>query len=133
MNLLNSMPEGWIEDIRHIGSPNCDERPAGETISLIVIHAISLPPEQFGSDDIAHLFTNTLDASAHPYFAGISTLRVSAHFLIRRDGETIQFVSCNQRAWHAGISSWNNRERCNDFSIGIELEGYDSLPFEEVK
>jgi AmpD protein len=100
---------------------------------LIVVHAISLPPAQFGSDDIVRLFTNSLDPDTHPYFARISAVRVSAHFLIRRDGELIQFVSCNQRAWHAGVSCWQARERCNDFSIGIELEGCDEQPFEDAQ
>ena len=122
--------DGWVCGVRRIDSPNFDDRPAGAIVSLIVVHAISLPPSQFGSDDIARLFTNTLDPGAHPYFAAISHLRVSAHFLIRRDGELIQFVSCGQRAWHAGESSWRGRERCNDFSIGIELEGSDHEPFE---
>lgn len=120
---------GWIAEARHIASPNHDDRPAGEDISLVVIHAISLPPNCFGGDDIAHLFCNTLDPQAHPYFAQIATLRVSAHFLIRRDGELVQFVSCDKRAWHAGVSRWQGRERCNNFSIGIELEGCDDLPF----
>ena len=133
MTIPGTMTDGWADGIRRISSPNHDERPAGAAVSLIVIHAISLPPAQFGSDDIARLFTNTLIPEAHPYFSGISDLKVSAHFLIRRDGETIQFVSCNRRAWHAGVSCWNGRERCNDFSIGIELEGCDHLPFEEVQ
>ncbi len=133
MTLSDGMANGWANDIRRIPSPNHDSRPAGETVSLIVVHAISLPPSQFGTEDIARLFTNTLDPEAHPYFAGISSLRVSAHFLVRRTGETIQFVSCDQRAWHAGASCWNNRERCNDFSIGIELEGCDRLPFEKAQ
>lgn len=124
---------GWLAGVRCIESPNFDERPPGELISLIVVHAISLPPSQFGSEDILRLFTNTLDPVAHPYFEQISTLRVSAHFLILRSGELIQFVSCLQRAWHAGVSSWAGRERCNDFSIGIELEGCDELPFEEAQ
>lgn len=124
---------GWLDTVRRVDSPNFDERPAGESISLIVIHAISLPPSQFGSDDIARLFTNSLDPVAHPYFRQVSALRVSAHFLIRRDGELIQFVSCNQRAWHAGVSCWQGRERCNDFSVGIELEGCDELRFEDVQ
>lgn len=123
--------EGWLDAARRIDSPNCDDRPAGETISLIVVHAISLPPGRFGSDDIARLFTNTLDPNADPYFFAISSVRVSAHFLIRRDGALLQFVSCNKRAWHAGRSCWNSRERCNDFSLGIELEGCDELPFDE--
>ena len=133
MTLHRTMINGWIDGIRHVLSPNHDCRPDGETISLIVIHAISLPPSQFGSEDIIRLFTNTLDPEAHPYFSGINTLRVSTHFLIRRSGEIIQFVSCNRRAWHAGISRWNHRECCNDFSIGIELEGCDHLPFEDAQ
>lgn len=125
--------DGWLEGARHIESPNCDERPEGESVSLIVVHAISLPPAQFGGEDIVRLFTNRLDAAAHPYFAQISHLRVSAHFLVRRDGELIQFVSCRQRAWHAGLSSWQGRSRCNDFSLGIELEGCDDLPFMDLQ
>lgn len=125
--------DGWLPAARRIVSPNFDARPDGEAISLVVVHAISLPPGQFGNDAIARLFTNTLDAAAHPYFATISTQRVSAHFLIRRDGALIQFVSCLQRAWHAGLSSWKGRERCNDFSIGVELEGCDELPFETTQ
>lgn len=124
---------GWLDLARHIESPNFDERLSGEVISLIVVHAISLPPAQFGSDDISRLFTNTLDPDVHPYFMQIDTLRVSAHFLIRRDGELIQFVSCLQRAWHAGVSCWDGRERCNDFSIGVELEGCDEQPFENMQ
>ncbi len=124
---------GWFDAARRVESPNCDQRPLGESISLIVVHAISLPPAQFGSDDIVRLFTNSLDPDTHPYFARISAVRVSAHFLIRRDGELIQFVSCNQRAWHAGVSCWQARERCNDFSIGIELEGCDEQPFEDAQ
>ncbi len=124
---------GWFPAARQIESDNCDERPFGESISLIVVHAISLPPSQFGSDDVVRLFTNSLDPDAHPYFAQISDLRVSAHFFIRRNGELIQFVSCNRRAWHAGVSSWQGRERCNDFSIGVELEGCDEQPFENAQ
>ena len=120
---------GWLSTARRIESPNADERPADTPISLIVIHAISLPPEQFGSDDIIRLLTNRLDPNAHPYFADISSLRVSAHFLIRRDGELIQFVPCQRRAWHAGQSAWRGRPRCNDFSLGIELEGSDRQKF----
>ena len=131
--MIATMTDGWIAGLPRIVSPNHDDRPAGAPVTLIVIHAISLPPAQFGSDDIARLFTNTLDPSAHPYFATIDHLKVSAHFLIRRDGAAIQFVSCDQRAWHAGVSQWNGRPRCNDFSIGIELEGCDDLPFEDVQ
>ncbi|QKS28071.1 1,6-anhydro-N-acetylmuramyl-L-alanine amidase AmpD [Accumulibacter sp.] len=124
---------GWLDGVLRIESPNCDERPEGETVSLIVVHAISLPPACFGGDAIVRLFSNRLDAAAHPYFAQIAGLRVSAHFLIRRDGELVQFVSCRQRAWHAGLSCWQGRPRCNDFSLGIELEGCDQLPFAEAQ
>jgi AmpD protein len=112
-----------------IPSPNCDERPPDTPISLIVVHGISLPPGEFGGDDIERLFTNGLDPDAHPYYATIATLRVSSHFLIRRNGRLLQFVPCGQRAWHAGQSAWRGRSGCNDFSIGIELEGTDSLPY----
>lgn len=125
--------DGWLGNVRRIASPNCDDRPDTVQVSLIVIHAISLPPAQFGGDAIACLFCNRLDAAGHPYFKEISSLRVSAHFLIRRDGEVIQFVSCRQRAWHAGLSSWQGRERCNDFSLGIELEGCDEIPFDDAQ
>lgn len=116
-----------------LNSPNCDARPDGETVSLVVIHAISLPPDRFGGEGVAALFTNCLDPAAHPYYAGIHQLRVSAHYFVRRSGGVIEFVSPDLRAWHAGVSSWRGRERCNDFSIGIELEGCDTLPFEEVQ
>lgn len=124
---------GWLPDCRHVLSPNFDARPAGELPSLIVVHAISLPPDEFGGLGVEELFTNRLDPTAHPYYATIHTLRVSAHFFIRRDGELVQFVSTDDRAWHAGASCWAGRERCNDFSIGIELEGCDTLPFEPVQ
>jgi len=133
MTSFAAMEAGWIHGIPLITSPNQDERPAGETATLIVVHAISLPPAQFGSADIVRLFTNTLDPAAHPYFATINHLKVSAHFLIRRNGEAIQFVSCDKRAWHAGVSSCRDRQRCNDFSIGIELEGCDDQPFEDAQ
>jgi AmpD protein len=129
MSLSGAMTDGWIEGLRRVPSPNCDDRPEGEAVSLIVIHAISLPPSQMGGGDIERLFTNTLDPDAHPCFAGIRSLRVSSHFLIRRDGEILQFVSCDRRAWHAGVSRWQGRRACNDFSIGIELEGCDEIPF----
>lgn len=125
--------DGWLPGARRVESANHDARPEGEVVSLIVVHAISLPPGEFGGEGIVGLFSNCLDASAHPYFAQISSLRVSAHFLLRRDGELIQFVSCAQRAWHAGLSSWNGRQRCNDFSLGIELEGCDDMPFETAQ
>ena len=102
-------------------------------IELIVIHNISLPPGVFGGPAIVDLFLNRLDPKAHAYYAGIAHLRVSAHFLIRRDGDIIQFVPCLQRAWHAGVSQWRDRDRCNDFSVGIELEGTDEIPFEDAQ
>ncbi|PPD34202.1 MAG: 1,6-anhydro-N-acetylmuramyl-L-alanine amidase AmpD [Methylomonas sp.] len=112
-----------IETARFKLSPNCDARPDPTDISLLVIHCISLPPEQFGEDYIDQLFCNCLQPDAHPYFLDIHQLRVSAHLLIRRDGELVQYVPFDQRAWHAGLSKFKGRERCNDFSIGIELEG----------
>jgi AmpD protein len=124
---------GWVAGARRIDSPNRDERPAGEGIRLIVIHNISLPPGEFGGPGVEQLFTNRLDPAGHPYYAGIRGLRVSSHFFIRRDGELIQFVPCGARAWHAGESSWRGRERCNDFSLGIELEGTDELPFTDAQ
>lgn len=124
---------GLLRGAEFIPSPNCDERPVGERVSLVVIHAISLPPGEFGGDSIVRLFTNTLDPDGHPYYRGIWQLRVSAHFLVRRDGRMLQFVSCDKRAWHAGVSQWRGRERCNDFSIGIELEGCDEKPFEDAQ
>jgi AmpD protein len=122
---------GWLVGVRRAPSPNFDSRPEGVVPSLLVVHAISLPPGEFGSNDVLALFANTLDPQRHPYFATIHQLRVSAHFFIRRDGEIIQLVSCNDRAWHAGVSSWRGCERCNDFSIGVELEGCDEKPFED--
>ncbi len=121
---------GVLSNARQIASPNCDARPPACGIDLLVIHNISLPPGSFGGTEIAELFTNCLDSDAHPYFCDIADRRVSSHFLIRRDGELIQFVPCAHRAWHAGESQWRDRDRCNDFSIGIELEGTDDLPFE---
>lgn len=123
--------DGWCDQVLRIASPNCDARPQDASIDLLVIHNISLPPGQFGGAQICDLFTNRLDCDAHPYFDQLRTLRVSAHFLIRRDGAVIQFVSTNDRAWHAGASSFGGRQRCNDFSIGIELEGTDFEPFAE--
>ena len=122
---------GRVDAARFLASPNCDERPPGESISLLVIHNISLPPGEFGGDAIAQLFANELDCTAHPYFRALAGLRVSAHFLIRRSGELLQFVPCVRRAWHAGASSWCGRSGCNDFSIGVELEGTDDLPYAE--
>jgi len=112
-------------------SPHHDARPDPRDISLVVIHGISLPPGEFGGPHIDHLFMGTLDPAAHPYFRAIEGLEVSSHFVIRRDGTLIQYVACGDRAWHAGVSSWRGRERCNDFSIGIELEGADDVPYAE--
>jgi AmpD protein len=122
---------GWCIQAQRQPSPNFDARPVPADINLLVIHNISLPPGQFGGPYIADLFGNCLDCDAHPYFDQLRTLRVSAHFLIRRDGALMQFVSANDRAWHAGASSFEGRERCNDFSIGVELEGSDYVPFDE--
>ena len=128
---MKARTNGWLSGMRRIASPNCDTRPPGTAIDLLVIHNISLPPGKFGGQEIAQLFTNTLDTQAHPYYAQLKGLRVSAHFLIRRSGEMIQFVSCIKRAWHAGASAWDGRAGCNNFSIGIELEGTDTLPFSD--
>lgn len=124
---------GWLSGIRRVYSPNFDARPAETEVSLLVIHNISLPPGVFTGDAIIDLFTNRLDGAAHPYFETIKDLRVSAHFLVRRDGEAIQFVACDDRAWHAGQSQWHGRSACNDYSIGIELEGADEVPFSDAQ
>lgn len=119
----------WIEGVRRVLSPNCDARPADSDISLIVVHGISLPPGEYGGEWIDALFTNCLDPQAHPYFAEIAHLRVSSHVLIRRDATLVQYVPFTQRAWHAGTSIYKARECCNDFAIGIELEGQDDDPY----
>ncbi len=119
--------------MRVVDSPNQDARPGGTEITLAVIHCISLPPGEYGGDAIERLFTNRLDPRAHPYFRQIHALKVSAHFLVRRDGELVQFVPVARRAWHAGASSWRARSRCNDFSVGIELEGAEHEPFEDAQ
>ncbi|HEY4074508.1 MAG TPA: 1,6-anhydro-N-acetylmuramyl-L-alanine amidase AmpD [Herbaspirillum sp.] len=124
---------GWCEGADWQPSPNCDQRPEGSAISLLLVHNISLPPGEFGGPYIADLFGNRLDYDAHPYFDQLRPLRVSAHFLIRRDGAVMQFVSTDARAWHAGVSTFAGRERCNDFSIGIEMEGSDFQPFEDAQ
>ena len=128
---------GWVASvsarIKKRPSPNCDARPDGVVPSLIVIHNISLPPGEFEGDAVERLFTNTLDLDAHPYYAALRGLLVSAHFMIRRGGDLIQFVSCAARAWHAGISCFEGRPCCNDFSIGIELEGSDDHAFEAAQ
>lgn len=119
---------GWCHGIRHCPSPNFNARPQAE-VSLLVIHNISLPPGQFGTGKVQEFFQNRLCADEHPYFATITSLQVSAHFLIERDGAITQFVSCDERAWHAGQSRFAERDNCNDFSLGVELEGTDELPF----
>ncbi len=121
---------GWLHGVARVESPNRDARPPGTRPDLIVVHGISLPPGEFGGDWIDRLFTNTLPAGAHPYFAEIASLRVSAHVCVRRDGTPTQYVSFAERAWHAGRSSYCGREACNDFSIGIELEGEDTRPYD---
>ncbi len=124
---------GYVETATQITSPNFDNRPENCTIDLIVIHNISLPPNIYAGSGVVQLFTNQLDPNEHPYYAEIYTRKVSSHFFIRRDGELMQFVSCLQRAWHAGVSQWQGRERCNDFSVGIELEGSDFEAFEATQ
>lgn len=124
-----SIQHGWLSHARRVLSPNVNARPEHVLISLLVIHNISLPPEQFENGYIEQFFTNTLDASAHPYFSDIADLTVSAHLLITRSGEVIQFAPFDQRAWHAGASCFRGKENCNDFSIGVELEGADSIPY----
>ena len=126
-------PDGRVARARYVASPNCDARPAGSRISLLVLHSISLPPGRYGGDAIERLFTNRLDPLAHPYFREIAHLRVSAHFLVRRDGALVQFVPLGKRAWHAGISRWRGAERCNDFSVGVELEGTDRARFSDAQ
>jgi AmpD protein len=126
---MPTVAEGWFASARRVPSANCDSRPAGSEISLAVLHSISLPRGRYGSDAIERLFTNRLDPAAHPSFADLAGLRVSSHFLIRRGGELLQFVPLQLRAWHAGASRWRGRERCNDFSVGIELEGIDDGRF----
>lgn len=122
---------GWVSGVRRIASPNNDVRPQGVVVNLLVIHNISLPPGEFGGEAIIQLFTNSLETAAHPYYEQIKGLKVSAHFLIRRDGQIIQFVPCGKRAWHAGVSVWRERSACNDFSLGVELEGSDNTPFSD--
>lgn len=121
--------EGWLEYAVRKPSPNQDPRPPETEISLIVVHGISLPPGEFGGPWVEALFTNTLPADVHPYFAHLQAVHVSSHLLILRDGSIVQFVPFDARAWHAGASSWKGRERCNDFSIGIELEGCDTVAY----
>lgn len=125
--------EGFLAGARRVESPNFDARPAGTAVTLLVVHAISLPPGHFGGDAIERLFTNRLDPAVHPSFGALSGLRVSAHFLLRRDGELVQFVAVDKRAWHAGASRWRGRAACNDFSIGVELEGDEAHAFSDAQ
>ena len=124
---------GWLREARRVASPNFGARPPATTVDLVVVHSISLPPGEYGGDAIERLFTNRLDEAADPYFATLRGLHVSAHFLVRRDGALLQFVSCDKRAWHAGASVWRGRTDCNDFSIGIELEGLEGGTFEPAQ
>jgi N-acetyl-anhydromuramoyl-L-alanine amidase len=124
---------GWWHQARRVPTPNFGARPPGECVTLVVVHSISLPPGQYGGADVERFFTNRLDPDEHPYYEGLRGVRVSAHFFVRRDGRVLQFVSCDQRAWHAGESSWGGRPQCNDFSIGVELEGLEGGPFERVQ
>jgi len=124
---------GWLERVRRLESPNCDDRPCGCEPELIVIHGISLPPGQFGGSGIDELFSNTLNPDTHPYYKEIYHLRVSSHASISRDGEVTQYVSFARRAWHAGESNYRGRDTCNDFSVGIELEGTDDCAYETVQ
>jgi AmpD protein len=125
--------ESWLAGARRVLSPNCDSRSPGSEASLLVLHSISLPRGNYGGDAIERLFTNRLDPTAHPSFAELAGMRVSAHFLVRRDGGLIQFVPLLRRAWHAGVSRWRGRERCNDFSVGVELEGTDDGKFDAAQ
>jgi AmpD protein len=124
---------GWLAEARQVASPNHDSRPPGCEPTLLVLHSISLPAGKYGGDEVERLFCNQLDPGEHPSFAALAGLQVSAHFFIRRDGELVQFVPLERRAWHAGASRWRGRSRCNDISIGVELEGIDSGPFEPVQ
>jgi AmpD protein len=124
---------GWYAGAKHSASPNFGARPAGAVLDLVLLHSISLPPGVYIGDAVERLFTNTLDWDAHPYFQTLRGLEVSAHFLIRRDGALWQFVSCEDRAWHAGASSFQRRDNCNDFSIGVELEGLEGQTFEPAQ
>jgi len=133
MGINLTIDEGWLVGARHVISPNADERPSGELVSMIVVHGISLPPGAYGGAWVDALFTNTLNEEAHPYFQSISKLRVSAHVMIDRFGKINQYVSFDRRAWHAGASCFQGRECCNDFSIGIELEGCDDDAYEVVQ
>jgi AmpD protein len=133
MDLQVDLKTGLMREARQVASPNCDSRPSGVEADLIVIHGISLPPGEFGGPWIERLFTNSLPAEIHPYFAEVAALRVSSHLVVQRDGALTQYVSFADRAWHAGQSSYEGREACNDFSVGVELEGADTLPYEATQ
>lgn len=124
---------GWWWHARRLPSPNQGERPRGTVIDLVIVHSISLPPGEYGGSAIEELFLNRLDVGAHPCYAGLRGLRVSSHFVVRRSGEVLQFVSCDRRAWHAGASTWRGRSGCNDWSVGIELEGLEGMAFERTQ
>ncbi|MDG2501035.1 MAG: 1,6-anhydro-N-acetylmuramyl-L-alanine amidase AmpD [Porticoccaceae bacterium] len=128
-----NITQGWLSAASRLESPNTDQRPDSADISLLVIHNISLPPDQFGGPYIGQLFSNCLDGSEHPYFADICQLKVSSHLLIDRNGEITQFVPFGQRAWHAGVSEFEGRSNCNDFSIGIEMEGSDNIAYTDIQ
>lgn len=132
-HLQVDLGSGLMLGAEHIASPNCDSRPPGVEAELIVVHGISLPPGEFGGPWIDRLFTNTLPAQMHPYFAEVGAKRVSSHLVVRRDGALTQYVRFTDRAWHAGKSSYAGREACNDFSIGVELEGTDTIPYEQAQ
>ncbi|HVC11322.1 MAG TPA: 1,6-anhydro-N-acetylmuramyl-L-alanine amidase AmpD [Burkholderiales bacterium] len=125
--------DGLLAGVPYVASPNCDDRPSGVAVSLLLLHSISLPPGEFAGDAVERFFTNRLDPSAHPYFRSIANLRVSAHFFLRRSGDPVQFVPVRRRAWHAGESAWRARVRCNDYSVGVELEGTDDSAFSDAQ
>ncbi len=131
--MMRWRPKGWLTAARQVWSPNYGPRPGHAPVSLVVLHNISLPPGDFSGDSVERFFLNRLDPQVHPYFAEIAGMQVSAHFFIRRTGKLIQFVACDERAWHAGKSCWQGQENCNDFSVGIELEGTDELPYTEAQ
>lgn len=130
---LPAWQQGWWRGARSVPSPNVGERPPGVRTSLVVLHSISLPPRRFGGHDVERLFTNSLDCSSHAFYDGLRGLRVSAHFFVRRGGQVLQFAPTTQRAWHAGVSSWRGRDNCNDWSLGIELEGFEGGRFEPAQ
>ncbi len=133
MRPLQIGPDGWVDGVRRVCSPNCDARPAGTAVDLLVLHNISLPPGRFGNGRVERLFCNETQPAQHPFLALLAGLQVSAHFLVERDGRLTQFVSVDQRAWHAGASCFEGRSGCNDFSVGVELEGTDFTEFEPAQ